>query len=71
MIKPYVRRGSRPGDETYYLHIPREFVRALGITPDDIFELTIKTKNKVKLNQSFFSNPLYESVKPKTVVREL
>ena len=45
MIKPYVRRGSKAGDETYYLHIPREFVRALGIKPDDQFELTIDTKD--------------------------
>jgi len=49
MIKPYVRRGSRPGDETYYLHIPREFVRALGISPNDVFELTIDNKDGLTL----------------------
>lgn len=45
MIRPYVRRGSRPGDETFYLHIPREFVRALDIKPDDQFELKVETKD--------------------------
>jgi len=49
MIKLYVRRGSRQGDETYYLHIPREFVRALGMTPDDKFELTVDMKNGLTL----------------------
>ena len=49
MIKLYVRRGSRPGDETYYLHVPREFVRALGITSDDRFELSVDMKNGLTL----------------------
>jgi len=49
MVKLYVRRGSRPGDETYYLHIPREFVRALGITPGDRFELAVDTEGGLTL----------------------
>nr|WP_012954645.1 hypothetical protein [Saccharolobus solfataricus]ABA64559.1 hypothetical protein [Saccharolobus solfataricus P2]7XI6_A Chain A, C56 [Saccharolobus solfataricus]7XI6_B Chain B, C56 [Saccharolobus solfataricus] len=44
-MKPYIRRGGRPGDETYYLNIPRDIAKALGITKEDEFMLSVETKD--------------------------
>jgi len=45
VIRVYTRRGSRPGDATVYLRVPREIVRAFHITPDDAFELSADTQD--------------------------
>ena len=44
-MKPHVRKGGKPGQETFYLNIPREIVTSLDIKPDDEFELKVDTKD--------------------------
>jgi len=45
MVKPYIRRGGIPGQETHYLNIPRDIAKALNITKDDEFILSVDTKD--------------------------
>ncbi|QXJ27824.1 Transcriptional regulator, histone-like protein, AbrB family [Saccharolobus shibatae B12] len=45
MVKPYIRKGGREGDETYYLNIPRDIARALNIAKDDEFVLSVDTRD--------------------------
>ncbi|ACP35563.1 conserved hypothetical protein [Sulfolobus islandicus L.S.2.15] len=45
MVKPYIRRGGIPGQETYYLNIPRDIAKALNITKNDEFILSVDTKD--------------------------
>jgi len=45
MVKPYIRKGGREGDETYYLNIPRDIAKVLNITKDDEFILSVDTKD--------------------------
>ena len=44
-MKPRVHKGGKPGQETFYLNIPREIVTSLGISPEDEFELKVETKD--------------------------
>jgi antitoxin component of MazEF toxin-antitoxin module len=44
-MKPRVHKGGKPGQETFYLNIPREIVTSLDIKPDDEFELKVETKD--------------------------
>ncbi|BAB65975.1 hypothetical protein [Sulfurisphaera tokodaii] len=45
MVKPYIRKGGREGDETYYLNIPRDIAKAFNITKEDEFVLSVETKD--------------------------
>ncbi|AAY80845.1 hypothetical protein [Sulfolobus acidocaldarius] len=44
-MKPLIHKGSKPGQESYYLNIPREIVRALGITSEDEFVLSVENRD--------------------------
>lgn len=44
-MKPRVHKGGKPGQETFYLNIPREIVSSLGISPEDEFELKVEVKD--------------------------
>jgi len=43
-MKPHMRKGGKPGQETFYLNVPREIVTSLDIKPDDEFELKVETR---------------------------
>jgi len=44
-MKLHIRKGGKPGQETFYLNIPREIVTSLDIKPDDEFGLKVETKD--------------------------
>ncbi|AYN75645.1 AbrB/MazE/SpoVT family DNA-binding domain-containing protein [Saccharolobus solfataricus] len=45
MVKPCVRKGERPGNETYYLKYPIDIVRTFNITTTDELVLSIEMKD--------------------------
>lgn len=44
MVKLTAKKGGR-GEDTYYLNVPREIVKSLGLSKNDEFELSVKTEN--------------------------
>jgi len=44
-MKPRIYKTGKPGQYTYYLLIPKDVVKALGIKPDDDFILNVEQKD--------------------------
>ncbi|MBB5253512.1 AbrB/MazE/SpoVT family DNA-binding domain-containing protein [Sulfurisphaera ohwakuensis] len=44
MVKLSAKKGGR-GEETYYLNVPREIVKSLGLSKGDEFILSVETKD--------------------------
>lgn len=44
-MKPHVRKGGRADQLTYYIRIPKEFVKSLNISPNDQFTAELEQKD--------------------------